>query len=158
MSGQFSLWSPLCSPEDLSSSGSSTSRAGDDDEKLVIGDINDMPKTLLIAKGATSMAGKDRRIAIAGAARAAKAIGEKEEHIFSCDKAKMARAVFKVDAPCPKMVEAINGTIVLISLGRITAPKVSISRWFHPHKQFEGIPGLSFPVQPLAVCSQPSPQ
>ncbi len=133
MSGQFPLQYPLRSPEDLSSSGSSTSRAGDNDEQLVIGDINNTPGTLPVAKDATSMAVKDRGIAIAGAARETKAIGGKEEHIISCTKAEPARAVFKVDAPPQKMVEAINGTIVLISTGRITAPEVSISHWFHPH-------------------------
>ncbi len=101
---------------------------------------------------------KDRRITITGAAREAKAVREKEGHIISCAKAKAARAVFKVDAPCSKMAEAINGTVVLISPGHVTVPKVSISHWFHPHKQFKGIPGLSSPVQPLAVLSQPSPQ
>jgi hypothetical protein len=142
----------------LSSSGSSTSRADDDNEKLVVGEIDDTPKTLLVAKDAMSIAVKDRRITIAGSSCEAKAVGEKEEHIIFCTKAKAARAVFKVDAPCHKMGEVINGTIVLISLGRVTAPEVPISHRFHPHKQLKGILGLSSPVQPLAVCSQPYPQ
>ncbi len=152
VSGQCPLWFPFCSPEDLSSSGSSTSRTGDNNKKLVVNDIDDTPETLFLTKGATSMAVQDRKIAIA--ACEAKAVGEKEERSISCAEAKAARAVSKVDEPHPKMVEAINGTTVPTPPGRLTAPEVSISHQFQPHR----IPGLSSPVQPLAGCSQPSPQ
>ncbi len=158
VSGQFALWPPLCSPEDLSSSGSSMSRAGNNDEKLVVGDIDNTPKTLLVAKDATSMAVEDRRIAIAGAACEAKAVREKRGAHYFLRQGQGARTVFKVYTPRPKMAEAINGTVVLILGGHVTAPKVSITHWFHPHKQFKGIPGLSSLVQPPALRSQPSPQ
>ncbi len=86
VSGQFPLRFTFCSPDNLTSSGSSTSRTGDDNEKLVVNDINDTPKTLFAAKDATSMAVKDRKIAVA--AREAKAVGGGKEHSFSLPRPK----------------------------------------------------------------------
>ncbi len=111
-----------------------------------------MPKTLFVAKDATSMAVKDREIAVA--AHEAKAAGGKKERSISCAKAKAAMAVSKVDKSCPKMAEAINGTTIPTPPGRGNAPRVFNSHWFQPHKKFKGIPGLSSPVQSPAVRSQ----
>jgi hypothetical protein len=115
-----------------------------------------MPETLFGAKDGISMAVEDRRIAIAGAACEVKVIGGKEERSISCTEAKAARDVFKVDAPHPKMAEDINGTAVLTPLGLVTTPKVSIPHQIHSHQKINGVPGPSSPVQPPAVCSQPS--
>jgi hypothetical protein len=62
---QYFLWFPLCSPEDLSSSESSTSSSGDNNEMLVGEVTNDEIKTPFGAEDAKAMAVKDRKIAVA---------------------------------------------------------------------------------------------
>jgi hypothetical protein len=84
-------------------------------------------------------------------------LGKKVRSISSA-KAKAAKAGSKVDKLCTKLAEATKGTAVPTPPGCSTAPAVSVSHHFHPHKKCKGILGSPSPVQPPPVFPQPSPQ
>ncbi len=149
MSAQSFLRFPLCSPEDLSSSESSTSSPGDDDKILVGKVTNDKIKTPFGAKDIKATVVEDRKMVIS--ARKALAVGRKKEHLISA-KANATKAGPKSDKNCTNLAEATKGTTGLTPPGCGASLAVFFSSHSHPHKKCRGIHGSPSSVYPLEVA------
>jgi hypothetical protein len=140
---------PLHSPEDLSSSESSTSSSGDND-KILVGEVTDNKiENPFGAKDVKAMVVKDRKIVVA--ACKAMAVGRKKEHLIST-KAKVAKSGSKADKNRTKLADATKGAAGLTPPGCGTSLTVFISFHSHPHKKCRGIPGSPSSVHPPAVA------